>query len=142
MKCNHCRGNCACPPTLAEHLDVNERRGCAGGTCTCPPETTPCETCDSPTRLANATRCDGCWEVESRLHSYLHNGGAKAVTFVEQTLRTVRRATLSAREAKALTVVCPAPRCGATAGEPCRRSSGAVSYSAHIVRLEAAERKP
>lgn len=35
-RCNHCRGNCACPP--ATLLGVNERRGCAGGTCTCPPE--------------------------------------------------------------------------------------------------------
>ena len=41
-KCNHCQGNCACPPSGARRfLDINERVGCIGGTCTCPPTFEP-----------------------------------------------------------------------------------------------------
>lgn len=141
VSCNHCRGNCACPPTVAErYLDVNERRGCVGGTCTCLPQTgVRCETCGQPTRLASATRCDGCWEVESRLHSYLVHGGTKALAFVELTLRTVRRVALPAREAKALTVACPV--CHANIGSPCEaRIAPNDIVSPHILRLEAAEK--
>ena len=34
-------------------------------------ETVPCETCRMPTKQRGTKRCDGCWEVESRLEAYI-----------------------------------------------------------------------
>lgn len=33
----------------------------------------PCETCGYPTDMFGTKRCNNCWEVESRLNSYLHS---------------------------------------------------------------------
>ena len=39
----------------------------------------PCATCGMPTPQTHTKRCDGCWEVESRLAGYLRDGGDKAI---------------------------------------------------------------
>lgn len=38
----------------------------------------PCETCGEPTTYTGTKRCNGCWEVESRLADYVRRGGVKA----------------------------------------------------------------
>ena len=48
--------------------------------------TCPCETCGRPTPMLGTKRCDGCWEVESRLLDYIRQGGVPAVAFVYETL--------------------------------------------------------
>jgi hypothetical protein len=37
-----------------------------------------CATCGRPTDKTSTKRCDGCWEVEHRLDSYLRDGGLAA----------------------------------------------------------------
>lgn len=49
-------------------------------------ETIPCEICTRPTRMRATKRCDGCWEVEQRLSSYLRDGGQRARQFVLHAL--------------------------------------------------------
>lgn len=39
----------------------------------------PCETCGYPTPILGTERCNGCWEVEHRIESYLQTGKVKAV---------------------------------------------------------------
>jgi hypothetical protein len=53
------------------------------------PPTVPCGTCGVPTRMTGTKRCDGCWEVETRLRDYL-NTGERAKAFVRAALRKVR----------------------------------------------------
>jgi hypothetical protein len=43
-------------------------------------------TCKRPTPMGGTKRCDGCWEVESRLERYLIDGGAVARKFVAAAL--------------------------------------------------------
>ena len=50
-------------------------------------KTQPCKTCGA---LAQATECDGCWEVEMRLADYLQQG-PKAVLFVRAALEAFDR---------------------------------------------------
>ena len=40
--------------------------------------TVPCETCGKPTLMEGTKRCDGCYEVESRLSDYLKTPGGRA----------------------------------------------------------------
>jgi len=44
-----------------------------------------CKTCKRPTDKTSTRLCDGCWELEHRLASYLRDGGAKASAFVRET---------------------------------------------------------
>lgn len=37
----------------------------------------PCSTCGKPVHLANAEKCNLCWEVESRLEEYLKSEGGR-----------------------------------------------------------------
>lgn len=48
-----------------------------------------CETCGKPTNYLGTRRCNICWEVESRLQSYLCNGKSKARNFVMTQLKHV-----------------------------------------------------
>ena len=41
-------------------------------------ETVPCKTCGEATPMTGTKRCNGCWEVENRLDSYLRRGGRNA----------------------------------------------------------------
>lgn len=43
-----------------------------------------CGTCGQ--KPEEAVRCDACWELESRLASYLTRGGSKAMIFVQKKL--------------------------------------------------------
>lgn len=45
-----------------------------------------CTMCRSVTHNIGSKKCDGCWEVERRLASYLRDGGADARKFVETAL--------------------------------------------------------
>ena len=47
--------------------------------------TIPCENCASPTPYKSTKRCNNCWEVESRLESYVNS--MKGEEFVLQTLK-------------------------------------------------------
>lgn len=51
--------------------------------------TIPCETCGDPTPMLGTKRCDGCWEVETRLLSYLKN--ENAIRFVSEALDKAKR---------------------------------------------------
>ena len=44
----------------------------------------PCKTCGDPTPMLGTKLCDGCWEVESRLPSYMKS--KKGRQFVVETL--------------------------------------------------------
>jgi hypothetical protein len=46
----------------------------------------PCKTCGFPTDKTGTGLCDGCWEVEHRLATYLRDGGRVAVSFVARAL--------------------------------------------------------
>jgi hypothetical protein len=48
-------------------------------------ETVPCETCGDPTTYTGTKRCNNCYEVESRLDSYLQN--PKALLLLTGKLR-------------------------------------------------------
>jgi hypothetical protein len=39
-------------------------------------ETIPCKTCETPTKMLGTKLCDSCYEIESRLDSYLSNENA------------------------------------------------------------------
>ena len=41
-------------------------------------KTIPCQTCGTPTTMLGTKRCHNCWEVESRLATYLARGGHRA----------------------------------------------------------------
>lgn len=127
-----------CGTPADDNLNVCGQRNYLCESClAAPPETTLCETCGTPTRLTGTKRCNNCWEVEKHLQHYLRS--AKATAFVEQALREVRQAVLSAREAKALIVACPV--CRAEAGDPCEsRIKPNDIVSPHILRQEVAER--
>ena len=47
-------------------------------------KTIPCKTCGDPTTFFGTKLCNGCWEVESRLRSYLNN--SNAIKFVRKAL--------------------------------------------------------
>ena len=49
----------------------------------------PCETCGDPTTFLGTKRCNGCWEVETRLSSYLKN--ESAIKFVSDALDKAKR---------------------------------------------------
>jgi hypothetical protein len=46
-----------------------------------------CRTCGGETQAPNAERCDGCWEVESRLPDYLRTAGGRV--FAKRLLRRI-----------------------------------------------------
>jgi hypothetical protein len=48
--------------------------------------TVPCKTCGKPTAMTGTKLCDGCWEVESRLESYVRNGGDNAKAILERAI--------------------------------------------------------
>ncbi len=47
-------------------------------------KTIPCKTCDESTTFLGTKLCNGCWEVETRLRSYLTNNNA--IKFVKAAL--------------------------------------------------------
>lgn len=46
----------------------------------------PCQTCGEPASLPGARFCNACWEVQSRLETYLRRGGSKARKFVHTAM--------------------------------------------------------
>lgn len=48
----------------------------------------PCKTCGNPTTFLGIKLCNGCWEVETRLQSYLTN--ENAIRFVLKALDTIK----------------------------------------------------
>jgi len=54
-------------------------------------ETISCKTCGKPTEMLGTKLCDGCWEVESRLSSYLTN--QNAIDFVKAALDETHQKT-------------------------------------------------
>lgn len=50
-----------------------------------PEETVPCKTCGEPTKFTGTKRCNNCYEVESRLDSYLRN--PKALQLIVRKIR-------------------------------------------------------
>ncbi len=64
-----------------------------------PEKTVPCGTCGTPTTMIGTKRCTGCWEVESRLGSYLDRGGKKAEAAMAEIVRrhASRRAARTGR---------------------------------------------
>jgi hypothetical protein len=51
-------------------------------------ETVPCETCGDPTTYTGTKRCNNCYEVESRLDSYLQN--PKALQLIVTKVRAIQ----------------------------------------------------
>jgi hypothetical protein len=49
-------------------------------------ELCPCATCGRPTNKTTTKRCDGCWEVEHRLDSYIRDGGDRAIVLLLDAL--------------------------------------------------------
>ena len=50
----------------------------------------PCKTCGNPTTFLGTKLCNGCWEVQVRLTSYLNN--ETAIQFVSEALNKVIKA--------------------------------------------------
>lgn len=49
----------------------------------------PCKVCGEPTTMKGTKLCDGCWEVQSRLTSFLQC--LNAIRYVQDILATVLR---------------------------------------------------
>ena len=47
----------------------------------------PCKTCGDPTTFLGTKLCNGCWEVQTRLQSYLNN--ENAIRFVSGALNKI-----------------------------------------------------
>ena len=48
----------------------------------------PCKTCGDPTTFLGTKLCNGCWEVQTRLQSYLNN--ENAIRFVSEALNKIQ----------------------------------------------------
>lgn len=49
-------------------------------------ELVACKTCGRPTDMKGTKKCDGCWEVESRIGDYVRDGGEEAVCVLGDAL--------------------------------------------------------
>ena len=54
-----------------------------------PIKTVPCKYCQRRTTMLNTKLCDSCWEVATRLESFLRLGKARALAFVIETLHEI-----------------------------------------------------
>jgi hypothetical protein len=66
-----------------------------------PFETVPCETCGKPTIHLGTKRCNGCWEVESRLGEYLKSPNGRE--FARKLLLEHRRSENFTAQADSVT---------------------------------------
>jgi len=58
-------------------------------------KTIPCITCGEPTTFLGTKLCNGCWEVQTRLQSYL--GNENAIQFVLKVLNKVQSTSAESR---------------------------------------------
>ena len=65
----------------------------------------PCKTCGDPTTFPGTKLCNGCWEVQTRLQSYLNN--KNAIQFVSEALNKAKDTPPDPQHGREQEWICP-----------------------------------